>query len=424
MPKSFIELVKAHPAASVACGLAVVATTVVLFVFGGDKSLFQGNALNVNPDTKEISNANLNLTESLGQIKKSDSLAVDKELETDVNKEIKGLDNDLVDLLNEEKTEAEQKPLETQKLNLEGGVKINTNAFSLALDDGTNKLEPDLGDSLEKLTETGKTSVNELTKDLVLEDKLDKTTVAQLQKQSLEEDDPAPEEEDDEGDNEPIVDNVEIDGRPFVGEELTGTFDFLNGEDEGSEYVWLRSEEDDDDSFTIVIQEGLTYEVTKEDLDRYLVFQITPKNEDGKIGDPVLSDPFGPIKAKSAEKDEKEEKDENKDKDEDSVNEDEDKEEDDNSIVTFGSSSSDTEFLNSQNNVNFSNNLSGANSTNQQTTQTVGSNSAGSLISNTNGAVLNSALIKGNTGFPIAIMIGWGAAGVAFARYRSYKKHK
>lgn len=80
----------------------------------------------------------------------------------------------------------------------------------------------------------------------------------------------------------PVATNVHIEGRPILGQVLTGVYDYASegsNPDMGSVYKWYRSiDELGTGKVEIVTATLITYTVTLQDTGKFLSFDVTPKN--------------------------------------------------------------------------------------------------------------------------------------------------
>lgn len=90
--------------------------------------------------------------------------------------------------------------------------------------------------------------------------------------------------------------NVTIIAEARVGSTLIGHYnyyDFNKEPEEGSTYRWLRSDTIDGEYKPLLDSDSITYVTSTMDADKYLRFEVTPRNAfEPKNGEPVLSDPI------------------------------------------------------------------------------------------------------------------------------------
>ncbi|NOU79734.1 hypothetical protein GC101_12705, partial [Paenibacillus sp. LMG 31459] len=103
----------------------------------------------------------------------------------------------------------------------------------------------------------------------------------------------------------PTATNVAVSGFAQVGKELTGTYTYgdVNGEPElGSRYKWYRSDDAAGTNKTAITgATGKKYVLTGDDLGKYIIFEVQPRNEfeDG-IGELAASEPTAAIAVAAA----------------------------------------------------------------------------------------------------------------------------
>ncbi|WP_181592549.1 Ig-like domain-containing protein [Paenibacillus sp. YN15] len=101
----------------------------------------------------------------------------------------------------------------------------------------------------------------------------------------------------------PVAANVRVDGSAKPGRVLTGLYDYTdaNGDKEaGSSYNWLIGDTPTGAFAAIPEALGRTYTVSEDDLNKYVQFQVTPKNgADPAVGDSKSSQPV-PVMANAA----------------------------------------------------------------------------------------------------------------------------
>ncbi|MBQ7793566.1 MAG: carbohydrate binding domain-containing protein, partial [Clostridia bacterium] len=95
----------------------------------------------------------------------------------------------------------------------------------------------------------------------------------------------------------PTAENAAIVGNTYIGQYLTVTYDYFdaNGDAQGeSIIVWLSS--DSKDGEYAQIAEGLTYQLTENDLGKYIKADVIPVSEKAPYeGEKCTADPVGPI---------------------------------------------------------------------------------------------------------------------------------
>ena len=99
----------------------------------------------------------------------------------------------------------------------------------------------------------------------------------------------------------PYAKNAAISGEPFVGETLTGTYDWydFNGDEQGEDlYRWFRADSENGEFKAIENAAGKTYTLTSEDIGKYIKFEVTPvAKTEPTTGEAVRSGAFeGPAK--------------------------------------------------------------------------------------------------------------------------------
>ena len=99
----------------------------------------------------------------------------------------------------------------------------------------------------------------------------------------------------------PQANNIIISGEPLINATLTASYDYFdaNGDIEtGSVYQWYRSDYASGAyPKPILNADSLSYTLSTDDLDKYIIFEVTPKTETGGLtmGMPVMSDVVGPV---------------------------------------------------------------------------------------------------------------------------------
>jgi hypothetical protein len=99
----------------------------------------------------------------------------------------------------------------------------------------------------------------------------------------------------------PQANNIIISGEPLINATLTASYDYFdaNGDIEtGSVYQWYRSDYASGAyPKPILNADSLSYTLSTDDLDKYIIFEVTPKTETGGLttGMPVMSDVIGPV---------------------------------------------------------------------------------------------------------------------------------
>ncbi len=99
----------------------------------------------------------------------------------------------------------------------------------------------------------------------------------------------------------PQAKNVKISGEAYINRTLVATYDYydINGDTEnGSVYQWYRSDyQSGAYKKPIANANDTIYTLTPDDLDKYIIFEVTPKTQSGDIttGLPVISDVVGPV---------------------------------------------------------------------------------------------------------------------------------
>lgn len=77
----------------------------------------------------------------------------------------------------------------------------------------------------------------------------------------------------------PIAEDIKVDGKPFVGEELSATYTWydINDDERGIDQKrWLRADSADGTYTAIDGAVGDTYTLTEADIDKYIKFEVTP----------------------------------------------------------------------------------------------------------------------------------------------------
>lgn len=104
--------------------------------------------------------------------------------------------------------------------------------------------------------------------------------------------------------NPPIASGVAIVGEAKAGSVVSGQYIFEdpNNDPEGpSKYRWLRSDSPSNfDAVEIPDEDALQYTLTNSDAGFFIFFEVTPVDIKGLAGNPVLSDPFGPVSGSPA----------------------------------------------------------------------------------------------------------------------------
>ncbi|MDY3929354.1 MAG: S-layer homology domain-containing protein [Clostridia bacterium] len=101
----------------------------------------------------------------------------------------------------------------------------------------------------------------------------------------------------------PVAKNVKISGKGYIGDKLTGSYeyyDFNNDIEENSIIKWLKSDKKDGEYKEIVNSSELEYTVREEDINSWFKMSVTPIAENSPYqGETVLSEalqgPFAPI---------------------------------------------------------------------------------------------------------------------------------
>lgn len=89
----------------------------------------------------------------------------------------------------------------------------------------------------------------------------------------------------------PQASNVLINGTPHPGDTLTGSYQYLDGTEAGSNYIWYKADNAEGNGSSIVLTGSADYDVEEQDKGSYLFFEVQPINAQGAAGDPAGSEP-------------------------------------------------------------------------------------------------------------------------------------
>lgn len=91
----------------------------------------------------------------------------------------------------------------------------------------------------------------------------------------------------------PVASNVRIIGQTISGQRVEGEYDYSDPEKDiegASKYRWFRSENPDGTNLTVISQAtSREYQLTLQDVGKYIYFEVTPIDIKGKVGDPAMS---------------------------------------------------------------------------------------------------------------------------------------
>jgi hypothetical protein len=90
----------------------------------------------------------------------------------------------------------------------------------------------------------------------------------------------------------PAASEVEIGGTPHTGEALTGSYQYTDAEEGGSQFTWYSADNPEGDNRTIAFTGTDNYSVQQEDEGKYLFFEVQPFDSEGTSGSPVRSEPM------------------------------------------------------------------------------------------------------------------------------------